>query len=196
VQVIKGTQVGFQDAGGNQFRSVPGQTPEQSRDTAARRDPAFNVQTQEDLERGRINAQTINAEANRLNAQANNRFQGIDPATGQFGIFQMDANGQPQATGLSPIVDNIVNGDQDFSIETVSVPSEIPGVANERQIRLNRSDGTFIDITDVLRQEIGAAEFIKLQQTDPEASIEELIERAELAAGGPLPQLRAAYAEQ
>jgi len=196
VQIIKGTELGFSDAAGNQFKSVPGLSPEESRDVAARRDPAFNVRTQEDLERGRINAQTINAEANRLNAQGNNRFQGIDPETGQFGIFTMDENGQVQPTGVSPIVDEIVNGGEEFSVETVMVPSDIPGVADERQIRLNRQDGTFIDITKSIREEIGAEKFRVLQEQNPDADVQDLIEQAEAQSGGPLPQIRDAYSEQ
>lgn len=202
INVIRGTRSTFQRVddqgrvGQSEFSAVPGQSLAQAEQVGARRDPAFNVLQQEDLERGRVNAATVTAEAQRLNAQANNRFQGIDPETGQFGIFQMDANGVPQPTGISPIVDTIVNGTQDFTVETVSVPSEIPGVANERQIRLNKADGTFIDITEIIRSEIGAAEFMKLRQLDPDADIEDLIEQAEAAAGGALPQLRAAFSEQ
>lgn len=202
INVIRGVDSTFQRVdsqgrvGQSEFRAVPGQSLAQAEQVGARRDPAFNVLQQEELERGRVNAATVTAESQRLNAQANNRFQGIDPETGQFGIFQMDANGVPQPTGISPIVDTIVNGTQDFTIETVSVPSEIPGVANERQIRLNRADGTFIDITEIIRSEIGAAEFMKLQQLDPDADIEDLIQQAEAIAGGALPQLRAAHLEQ
>jgi hypothetical protein len=185
--------LGFSDASGQQFRSVPGLSPEQSRDVAARRDPAFNVTTTESLERGRINAQTINAEANRLNAQANNRFQGIDPETGEFGIFTMGADGQPQATGLSPIVDSIVNGDTGFEIETVDVPGEIPGITVPQTTLFDPRTGATLNLTQQFREELGAAQFLKLRQDNPDADVNDLIRQAEELSGGPLPQLRAAF---
>jgi len=198
INVIRGTDSTFQRvdeegrvADRNQaFRAVPGQTLDQSENIARRRDPAFNVLTEQDLDRTRVNNQTLQAEAQRQNAQAGAMFDAIGP-DGTVQIFTVGADGQIQGTGLSP--DTIVNGGDDYEIETVEIPTEFPGQTTKRSV-LKAPDGSIVDITEQLRQEIGEREFDKLQTQNPDASIEELIEQAEaLSGGGALSRLRAEH---
>jgi hypothetical protein len=62
----------------------------------------------------------------------------------------------------------------------------------ERQIRLNKRDGTFLDITEKIREEIAVAEFNKRIQQDPGADPFDILEEIEEQTGGAVPLLRQA----
>ncbi len=196
INVIRGTTSRFQrvdDQGRvadreQAFRAVPGQTLAESERVAARRDPAFNVLTKEGLDRTRVNNETLTAEAQKQNAQANSVFSALD-AEDVLQLYRLGADGVPVPLGLTP--ESIVSGDDQFSIETVQVDTQFPGQQTEQTIMFDAKSGEKINLTEEARQQIGAEMFIKLKSENPDASDEELLQQVETLSGNrALPNLR------
>lgn len=66
-QIIRGTDVTFQgpEAGGREFRALPGMSLEESQRMAAAESPGFQFLDKQDVERQRVNASNMQAEAQR-----------------------------------------------------------------------------------------------------------------------------------
>jgi hypothetical protein len=196
IEVIRGTQRSFQEVdpetgstrGLPEIRPVPGRTFAEARELAALRDPAEQFRIGAVQEASRINNDTLRAESDRL--RATEPFGGVNP-DGTIELFTRGTDGVPRGLGISPVVDSIVNGNQEFTVETVSVPGAA-GLPMERQIRLNKRDGTFLDITEKIREEIAVAEFNKRIQQDPGADPFDILEEIEEQTGGAVPLLRQA----
>lgn len=145
INVIRGTRQSFlRDTGGPEFRQVPGQSLEDSEQIAARRDPAFNVVTKDDLAQQRVNNQTIQADAQRMQSIFSNGRIGFNDNQELILAVPNATGGFDEIQNFTPIVDALVDQGGNFSISRV--PGE--GGVFESAVVLNEDTGDTTNITN------------------------------------------------
>jgi len=191
IQTIRGGKVGFQDAGGSRFASVPGLSPEESRGVAARRDPAFNVQTQEGLEQQRINTANLEAATNRIEARTTSQTIGLD-AGGALSLFERDDAGNlRQVVGVDPFVESLMTSQNKVEVVQAGDINPLTGFAAESTILVDLTEQRLIgNFTEQLRVQAALRQFQTLGGEDATGEErEEIIAQVE-ALLGPSPELR------
>ncbi len=152
INVIRGTRSSFLrvDEQGNagdrntEFRAVPGQTLDQAEQIGARRDPAFNVLTKEGVEQQRVDADTLQAEAQRIEAIFSNSQIGTNSEDQLVLAVPNASGGFDEIKDFTPVVDSLVDAEGNFSI------SRVPGEGGifEEAVVLNEDTGKVTRITN------------------------------------------------
>lgn len=131
VEIIRGTDRTYSQQRdgrfGREFRALPGMSLQESQKAAAAESPGFQFLQEQDLERGRVNAQTINAEANMTQALYSNSVQGYDdngyPATW---LPRQDRSGYDRAAGISPVLAQAASQIGRFTWQETTGPDGMP----------------------------------------------------------------------
>lgn len=131
VEIIRGTDRTYsqqQDGRfGREFRALPGMSLQESQRAAAAESPGFQFLQEQDLERGRVNAATLNAEANMTNARFGNSVSGYDddgyPATY---VPREDRSGYDRAEGIAPVLAQAASQIGRFTWQETTGPDGMP----------------------------------------------------------------------
>lgn len=123
-QIIRGTDVTFQgpEAGGREFRALPGMSLEDSQKAAAAESPGFQFLQKQDVERQRANAETLRAEASQTQARYANAQSGINPTTGlpTLMVPRGDGSGYDPVADFSPVLQQAASDVGRFKLEAVT----------------------------------------------------------------------------
>jgi len=197
INVIRGTtsrflpvdEQGRAGAPTQEFAARPGQTIEESQRTSLRRDPAFNLQTQDDLAQKRINVQTMQAESERISALGNSVQYGLDDQGNTTAIVPDGRGGFRSIDGFTPVLDNVADDIGRFEFEVVQ-----NGINQDVNV-LDSTTGEVTNHSAVERKILGRKVFENAKKTEGgDLSTDEQIEllREVEAEIGSLPELEAA----
>ena len=114
-QVIKGTDIGFSDPAGNQFRQIPGVSVEESQRVAGLSDPGRTALREEDIQRTRVNAESLRATADVLRARAASTELGFNDQ-GQLRRFAVNADGSRSEVPVDPFVESLLTSQDDIQV--------------------------------------------------------------------------------
>jgi len=188
-QIIKGTEIGFSDPTGQQFKSVPGLTIGESRAVAGRRDPAFNVVEQQDVARQRVNAETHEAATNRIEARSASQTFGV--INGRMSLLERnDAGILQQVVGVDPYIEALFQNENDIQVIQAGSTNPLTGFEAENTLMVDLTLGIELgDLTENVRKRAAFRMWQSLNGDQSEGEEREEIIAEIAAIFGPVPFL-------
>lgn len=187
-QIIKGTSLGFSDAAGNQFRAIPGLSPEESQQAAAARDPGRQQLVQEDIQRTRVNSESLRAASDAIRAKTESTELGFNEQ-GELRRFAVNADGTRSEVPIEPFVEAMLTSQNDLQIVQVGTINPLTGLPAEQTLLVDLTNATVLgNFSKEIENDAAEAMFVQLggNANSSEDDMEEILEEIEKFLG---PQL-------